>query len=893
MNRLLMISLLALAAAGCKASSDSTLARSYPCDGGFTDTSQCREGWVCGHSGVCVNPQATEPRLCANDSECGGGWHCGPPDESRFGRCYDRTKPEAFECRRELGVTGGDCRDDWRCGLDARCYDPNTAGAIACLPDAGETGGDCRADWRCGLDERCYNPADAGNVRCDEDEDCAFPDWRCAVTTPRRCAQIAEESLVQRDPPIANIVLRAPLVAPSYTDTSVVILKTTTFGSPVLTYYIVSAAGDLLNVSLSSNPNYQLSSQSDAGVFTALVNTGTTTSANIGGILNDTLFARSVTMPDAGTQLAYSPPNYVVASTTDRVTTISIPSVYLNVPNQYFAGPPSPIRKVLLAPLNGSFNVRHGIFALTDDGLYHAEHNGSALVSPWIAVNLPNAPHKQCPATGWSPTNRLIDAMTLNSGNPNSFAVVTVGHEDGGVTTRRNTFYANTSIRGPGFSCNNNGWIEHAPLPACLPGQTPVRVFPLTDRAYGFDCRDSSSSSSAPYGLASYTTVEPAGGAKFVLSNQGLPRDYKVTPDRGVPPPTGAVATVLSSEGNIFTYDPAVGVLTPEFFSGSPIAATWLPDGGYVVQDSIVGADPSRLYRVETYAGLAPVYPQAPGSAAVLCSGVDGPGHWVISLNFDAVEIRKANDLVPASTMAPAWGRLEGVTPIYAQVCGPQSRAVHALIRNENDADRKPYLLLSGADRIWAGPVESLNPLVPATLPVVAVPAPSTRIDSLTFVEPAIGQPDLFTGYALAQERLFQIRAESKTRWISSELPVPAGKPVAVFNQGSRARIGFSDGRVLSLPGMAPLSPKLKEEVTQYAVLCGRAYATTLTALHRLDPVAGQAEGAWTQVTAPTVRPTVGRSRFAKALLTTDGNRMIVADDFGTIFTVQDLTCNQ
>ena len=69
-----------------------------------------------------------------------------------------------------------------------------------------------------------------------------------------------------------------------------------------------------------------------------------------------------------------------------------------------------------------------------------------------------------------------------------------------------------------------------------------------------------------------------------------------------------------------------------------------------------------------------------------------------------------------------------------------------------------------------------------------------------------------------------------------------------------RARVGFDDGTVFSLPSRVAIAPALaqQEQVIDFVQLCGQQLALGSSGLYRLEPVAGQSVGRWAPVTLPT-----------------------------------------
>ncbi|MCU0700809.1 MAG: hypothetical protein MUC96_30245 [Myxococcaceae bacterium] len=103
-------------------------ARPYACVRGAPlpedeDLGPCAEGWTCGYEGRCVDPDAGEPRLCLEASDCAPEWRCGlavhgAGDAGPFGRCQDTRVAAAYPCEDDSW-----CEQGWRCGPERRCVD--------------------------------------------------------------------------------------------------------------------------------------------------------------------------------------------------------------------------------------------------------------------------------------------------------------------------------------------------------------------------------------------------------------------------------------------------------------------------------------------------------------------------------------------------------------------------------------------------------------------------------------------------------------------------------------------------------------------------------------------------------------------------------------------------
>jgi hypothetical protein len=182
-----------------------------------------------------------------------------------------------------------------------------------------------------------------------------------------------------------------------------------------------------------------------------------------------------------------------------------------------------------------------------------------------------------------------------------------------------------------------------------------------------------------------------------------------------------------------------------------------------------------------------------------------------------------------------------------------------------------------------------------ATLRIKLVPLPFGTITSLTAVEPSGTQ--LAAGYVLSQQRLFRFWAESLNRWLSEEVQLrEAGEPLALWSEGVASRLGFRDGRVLSLPARVPLAgalPGPQPEVRAFASACGQAYALSAEGgLYRLARRGEEPQGAWEPVPLAGVAGAPAWPGSTQGvLLLGEGDGVLVATRDGGLLRVEEPLC--
>lgn len=92
----------------------------YACEPGLPD--QCPGAWRCGLEGYCHQlGNTTVAWRCETSADCEGGFSCGLSKSGEFRECHDPSAPRAYDC-----LTDEDCVGGWRCGPEEVCLDPST-----------------------------------------------------------------------------------------------------------------------------------------------------------------------------------------------------------------------------------------------------------------------------------------------------------------------------------------------------------------------------------------------------------------------------------------------------------------------------------------------------------------------------------------------------------------------------------------------------------------------------------------------------------------------------------------------------------------------------------------------------------------------------------------------
>jgi hypothetical protein len=199
--------------------------------------------------------------------------------------------------------------------------------------------------------------------------------------------------------------------------------------------------------------------------------------------------------------------------------------------------------------------------------------------------------------------------------------------------------------------------------------------------------------------------------------------------------------------------------------------------------------------------------------------------------------------------------------------------------------------LVAALDGVDAGVLTGIE-LIPAAVDARAVPFPKSPI--LSFIATASGSTDagLFGGYALTANGLAEFSAVTQQHWNSQAVDVPQGDWIAVADEGGRARLGYGDGSVYSLPSRVLLVGSFTDgtAVSDYASLCGETIALTSSGVYSLVASGGTATGGqWVPVdlSGAAIRGS-SPAGLSGGKLYAPGPEL---DVFGRVGTVAQITC--
>jgi hypothetical protein len=156
-------------------------------------------------------------------------------------------------------------------------------------------------------------------------------------------------------------------------------------------------------------------------------------------------------------------------------------------------------------------------------------------------------------------------------------------------------------------------------------------------------------------------------------------------------------------------------------------------------------------------------------------------------------------------------------------------------------------LVVSAFDAILSTELQGAtpDPFPTRVLESRVVPEPGSAIRSLTLM-PTAPAGSYALAYAITQGAAYQVTAQSESRWRATAVPLPDGNPLEVWAEGDRARIGFDDGAIFSLPNLFELAgPVPSGTVVDYAVWRDQVFALGSTGLYRLRLAPGATVATW------------------------------------------------
>jgi hypothetical protein len=809
----------------------------------------CELKWSCGldesrDAGQCHDPDPlnVQPWACNDDSHCTAGWHCGPGHV-----CYDRTVAAPADCRPDRG----DCADGWRCGLTGKCQDTVHPGPSPCATDAGLDDSWCDQQWRCAPAGSCIDPA----------SDALVPGALPALDAGERINPFSEVT------PVDHFAF-SPLYEGNPgrgVQTEVflqggrarAILSDRTGGTFAHLYDLGSAAGILAVAAQGSRSMHIGASEAfyipdeTSRVFFALVDGGvrmselypdgmSTTPAELytydGPIQRLTVGSTVGTLAPVVMGFSEHEDVYVTIVGND-----AYPSVFVNEFFGSFIGSGPPGNRIVDAVGVRASEVTYCDFTVDGRGLWTRPHNVdpagggyehiAVQVPPFIndtCYDLPNAQSQRI--TGLAPLGRdWLGVSSTNFDGGGSF--VSVLDLRGLWTGADETVWCHTNLD----ECDDPlpVQIDFGPCAAC-----PQRLldFAITADELGKPLIEARCGAEDG-GTTGYFKFSQRPGTASCISSLSdgangpfgrtriLAADHH-TPGQvawgGVDGFTWAGRTATSASAMIFDRAPTT-------------VARFGP-----------GLDESRLFTSEItgtpVAGL--------GYAVALISGVlvgvDREPTWLITDNHELVDISGVSQV--------SQGHLLGLVGTSVTPLSDPLQAVSARYNGGGHA-----IVIAAGGTIFAGDMEPVlkNQLSYAQIGLRVV-APA-QLESIAF--PEVSPAGVFLqGYAVTPIGVLRVTADTLSRWTFAEVSLPSDKaPLEVWFEKNRGRVGFTDGRVYSLPSRVEIAPAVPgSEAIDYAQSCNQQFVLASGGVFRLEAVPDKAIGVWKPVELPSSFATGG-----------------------------------
>lgn len=826
---------------------DPAMPRPWPCE----SSRDCVAGWQCGLAKLggkeCHDPAKPEKWRCETSDDCLAGWQCGiGPLNVR--ECHDPAAPESWTC-----LAPSDCLGGWVCARnDSRtgrqCRNPAMPGITPC-----DTGADCVGGWVCGLasnrfQRECHDPQQPRPWACADDGDCVGG-WRCGLDG--LCLDPGAEALGTPGPVDAGEGSRLNPVQQAPIDVVAV--------SP---RFLTSQAQDIPTLALLRAGRLQAITREPAGVVrswdlgptpaTTVIAQGprsyeydsntisfTRTDQNVvytGGPQGVRAFTL---LSDGGVRLQalQSRNTPLVGLPVTRmkhgiaVNTLDYPTLFgfSDAIDRYYAfdGPQSG----LLRPIDGfgswtlapplldldaiSIPPMECVLLVNPEGLWISQYDNYGF-EPFHSPQFGNA--------ACSPVGQRIERLATFGA---ARAAIVSSAWDGG-TTRVSVFDLSPTALNP---VTYERCTSRQSLP-CL----PIDQIPFTLQLG--PCQ------ACPSGeLLDFSTVDatpPAVETRCGSPDGGVSTFFRITATATNPCST---QVLLRSDGLFLepnVRSPAQPSQGRVAFS-SVAGQVWF--GSSTLTTSALSLD--RAARGVARKGTAP------DDVVVLADGVvalPAPGLGLSALSrpeLTAVAVNEPTWVIDGQsvmTLAGARSIDEGVPLALAPQPLPQPQTLQRVMRG------------AAVEAV----VTAGNQLSSATVAPTGVGLLVPRVSVVNAVQSAalLGAADgggAVEGYLVTATGVSFVRSESETRWRVQEVVLPAAfAPQEVWYSQGRARVGFSDGVVFSLPSRLRIANAVPGgAVEDYVQACGQQLALTSGGLLRLVAVAGSAIGQWEPVPLP------------------------------------------
>jgi hypothetical protein len=855
---------------------------------------ECPGTWVCGLEGFCLNPAVAGPNRCLAQQDCFQGWHCGIE-----GTCYDLATATDVACAGD-----DDCSSSWRCGQNGTCHARDVGAALACSADS-----DCEANWRCGPDGTCLD-SKTDSLRPTEDAGTPMGTLvsPLALQGGAELVAISDEdstgSVVQCDGGINNYVSTSFSFVADGGLTKLVRYSGFLQGLPQfdancqrlpsLPLRVASIPGAARGVKeLAEHGDRTYALYADGGIVRfgwldgGLTSEWISTPAPIqhiklGSERDDTLLASNPSMaamlqPNSSWLVAPPLPvlmngqpaikdltfigergrGYLVAATTGGLMAIEL---VLNVfaPVGWLPYPLTPSECL------GAIKRPYGL-----EKVNYLMVNGSNAPMPVLSVV------RSFPDT-MPPSEELV-LMTANVAGGATCPMLPVyqGSASFFAVTAHYGDQCPAGFRGHALGGFGDGGVDVFAQCALLDGGVRTeleRLVPGSTTIGGIN-DDPDHDLELLRATTTFSTTNPRRAAL-----RGAHGELWFTGSAGVVP--------LQALGLTDVPMLVVGDLNRPFAMQAPIVLNSLKSTATELTD----------YNVSEYSSAAGFTYATHESALV--AGVQGQPNWLLA------RYRAGNQVITLVADNYGLGAPSESKPLAMIAQTAFELSSFTLAASAPSSDGGTSLLVSTGDALLAADVSHVpdggypfNPAGFAAMPelkVVASIVPRATITSL-WALPADPQPShaarYAEGYLVTAGRVFRYHADNPVVWHSEELLVTPAEAVEVWGDGRRARAGYRDGTVYSLPSRVTVAPALlagASTVVDYAQACGHSFALASDGLYHLVANASESVGQWRRVVLATDER---QPDYTKGKLHSDGTGLLVFLPFGVVERVGGFGC--
>ena len=770
----------------------------YACEPGLPD--QCPGAWRCGLEGYCHQlGNTTVAWRCETNADCEGGFSCGLSKSGEFRECHDPSAPRAYDC-----ATDEDCVGGWRCGTEAVCVDPSED-ALGVLVLAGVSGGTHVNSLR------STSPLSRLSVS---------PFFTEGSGRGRGNAVFVQDAHLRA---MSLDVSRG--VVGSYDLGTVLPTAFLAHGARGITDELIPHPDELERVSaVWADGSLSIFSFADGGVpdevaWSGLPQLDTLSQGSGSGLLLPSVFGFQ---RQSGQFYARIRGDGVGVYALDTVEGAN-----------FYEVPGNRLRSVTSLKFSDALEC---VYVVDDRGLWVSQRGGTLpsgdIIASWDfePVNLPSFTHTEC----------------LGSQGPKIDSVIALGDR----------WLAVTATTQPG---------------------APVRVSVL-DAARTWLVRGGAGSESLCATLASEPCTEDDRIPVDVAMGpcEACPRGLNLVSQSLVAGPPGSVPAleVVCGQpglpGSVYqlTAGASVGacsrrpIVGPSSYFSAPSPAPGLPAPGGVAWSGPAG---ELWYGTDAAHVAALTFDRAPTGMVRRGSGPEQYLAFTEELTgVPTASMGLMSTHAPQLSAAVAWAPNLAVSGSVLIQLGNLEKTigftnatelaspVHASLTRSTQGSR--WAVVSAGATLYAGDVETTlaSSSPPSAITQrLTLPAPISALAWPREAGPSTGP--LLSGYAVSGENVLRVVADTVTRWHSEAVPLPLTlTPLAVWFQGVKARVGFHDGSVFSLPSRVRISQPLPAgDAVDFAQACGQQLALAPDGLFRLETDGSSPVGQWRRLELP------------------------------------------